>query len=99
MIHSPNFYPLEGVSYSAAILDDTKQVQSTISFCSMVHVPHEFLYLMYKGICLALIWLEKICQKTIVLGNCGLVEVSSILSTHRYKENMEKNGEHKPIVD
>ncbi|EEM68668.1 hypothetical protein bthur0009_53110 [Bacillus thuringiensis serovar andalousiensis BGSC 4AW1] len=46
MIHTPHLYtfPLEGVSQSAATLEDTEPINNDLSFCSMVHIPNGFVY-------------------------------------------------------
>ncbi|MES1054102.1 hypothetical protein FOA24_35630, partial [Bacillus thuringiensis] len=36
--------PMEGMMQSAATIDNSEQVQSSISFCSMLHVPQGFVY-------------------------------------------------------
>ncbi|WP_257155407.1 hypothetical protein [Bacillus cereus] len=40
--HHPDLF--EGAMQSAATIDDPEQVQSSVSFCSMVHVPQGFVY-------------------------------------------------------
>ncbi|OUB04394.1 hypothetical protein BK704_19565 [[Bacillus thuringiensis] serovar konkukian] len=102
MIHAPRSYPLEGLLQSAATIDDTEQIQSHVSFCSMVNVPHGFLYvpngtrkLAYSLSGLSVV--KETCQKTIKVDNCGPVDVTlnllKVVGSIPYLVNAQVQGE------
>ncbi|MGG5736874.1 hypothetical protein [Bacillus cereus group sp. IBL03679] len=102
MIHTPRAYPLEGVLQSAATIDDPEQVQSSVSFCSMVQVPHGFVYvpngtrkLVYNLSGLSIV--KETAQKTITVDNCGPVDVTlnllKVVGSIPYMVNAQVQGE------
>ncbi|OUB45375.1 hypothetical protein BK741_21215 [Bacillus thuringiensis serovar iberica] len=102
MIPTPHSYPLEGVAQSAAAIDDAEQVQSHVSFCSIVPVPHGFLYvpngtrkLAYSLSGLSVV--KETCQKTITVDNCGPVDVTlnllKVVGSIPYLANAQIQGE------
>ncbi|MED1305359.1 hypothetical protein P4U65_33755 [Bacillus pacificus] len=102
MIHTSHSYPLESAIQSAATIDDTEQVQSHISFCSIVQVPHGFLYvpngtrkLAYSLSGLSIV--KETCPKTIKVDNCGPVDVTlnllKVVGSIPYVVNAQVQGE------
>ncbi|WP_369812002.1 hypothetical protein [Bacillus mycoides] len=104
MVQTGNRHPLpfEGVVQSAATIDYTEQVQSSVSFCCMVHVPHGFLYvpngtrkLAYSLSGLSIV--KETCQKTITVDNCGPVDITlnllKVVGSIPYTVNAQVQGE------
>ncbi|OUB46409.1 hypothetical protein BK741_18755 [Bacillus thuringiensis serovar iberica] len=102
MTHTPRSHPLEGVSQSAAAIDDAEQVQSHVSFCSIVPVPQGFLYVpagtrkvAYNLSGLSVV--KETCQKTITVDNCGPVDVAlnllKVVGSIPYLVNAQVQGE------
>ncbi|WP_419761142.1 hypothetical protein [Bacillus mycoides] len=97
--HPPLF---EGAMQSAATIDDPEQVQSSVSFCSMVHVPQGFVYVpkgtrkfaySLSGVSIV----KETCQKTITVDNCGPVDVTlnllKVVGSIPYIVNAQVQGE------
>ncbi|PGM93661.1 hypothetical protein [Bacillus cereus] len=83
MIHTPYSYSpqFEGVSQSAATLEDTEKINKDVSFCCIVHIPDGFVYvpngtlkISYNVSQLSVV--KETCQKTIVVDHCGPVDVT-----------------------
>ncbi|WP_157994957.1 hypothetical protein [Bacillus thuringiensis] len=102
MMHPPQSYPLEGLTQSAAAIDDAEQVQSHVSFCSLVQIPQGFLYvpngtrkLAYSLSGLSVV--KETCLKTITVDNCGPVEVTlnllKVVGSIPYLVNAQVQGE------
>ncbi|WP_033732490.1 hypothetical protein [Bacillus mycoides] len=104
MMQTGNQHPqlFEGVMQSAATIDDPEQVQSSVSFCSMVHVPQGFVYVpigtrkfaySLSGVSIV----KETCQKTITVDNCGPVEVTlnllKVVGSIPYLVNAQVQGE------
>ncbi|MGG5737431.1 hypothetical protein [Bacillus cereus group sp. IBL03679] len=94
--------PLEGMNQSAATIDNTEQVQSSVSFCSIVQVPNGFVYvpngtrkLAYSLSGLATV--KETSQKTITVDNCGPVDVTlnllKVVGSIAYIVNAQVQGE------
>ncbi|OUB10964.1 hypothetical protein BK704_11550, partial [[Bacillus thuringiensis] serovar konkukian] len=94
--------PMEGMMQSAATIEDPAQVQSSVSFCSMVHVPHGFVYvpngtqkLAYSLSGLSIV--KETSQKTIEVDNCGPVDVTlnllKVVGNIPYVINAQVQGE------
>ncbi|MGG1152849.1 hypothetical protein ABE246_31795 [Bacillus wiedmannii] len=92
----------EGAMQSAATIDDPEQVQSSVSFCSMVHVPQGFVYApkgtrkfaySLSGVSIV----KETCQKTITVDNCGPVDVTlnllKVVGSIPYIVNAQVQGE------
>ncbi|WP_234708561.1 hypothetical protein [Bacillus mycoides] len=88
---------------SAATIDDPEQVQSIVSFCSMVHVPKGFVYVpkgtrkfacSLSGVSIV----KETCQKTITVDNCGPVDVTlnllKVVGRIPYMVNAQVQGEY-----
>nr|BAD35165.1 hypothetical protein [Bacillus thuringiensis] len=104
MVQTGNGHPLsfEGMAQSAATIDDPEQVQSSVSFCSMVHVPQGFVYvpngtrkLAYSLSGLSIV--KETSQKTITVDNCGPVDVAlnllKVVGSIPYIINAQVQGE------
>ncbi|MES1050029.1 hypothetical protein FOA24_11505 [Bacillus thuringiensis] len=95
--------PMEGMMQSAATIDNSEQVQSSISFCSMLHVPQGFVYvpngtrkLAYSLSGLSIV--KETSQKTITVNNCGPVDVTlnllKVVGNIPYLVNAQVQGEY-----
>ncbi|WP_254865171.1 hypothetical protein [Bacillus cereus] len=104
MVQTGNRHPLqfEGAMQSAATIDDPEQVQSSVVFCSMVHVPQGFVYVpkgtrkfAYSLSGLSIV--KETCQKTIMVNNCGPVDVTlnllKVVGSIPYLVNAQVQGE------
>ncbi|WP_304521866.1 hypothetical protein [Bacillus toyonensis] len=83
MIHTPRSHPsyLEGVSQSAATLEDTEQINTHVSFCCMVQIPDGFVHVPNKKPRIAysvspLSVIQETCRKNIVVDHCGPVDIT-----------------------
>ncbi|WP_255260321.1 hypothetical protein [Bacillus cereus] len=72
---------LEGMSQHAATIESAESVNTDLSFCCMVNIPHGFVYvpkgakqLAYSVAALSVV--TETCQKTIVVEDCGPVDVT-----------------------
>ncbi|MGF9816380.1 hypothetical protein [Bacillus toyonensis] len=72
---------IEGMAQSAATIEYTESKNTHLSFCGMVHIPHGFTYvpkgtkkLAYSLAGLSVV--QETSQKTIVVENCGPVDVT-----------------------
>ena len=94
--------PLEGMMQSAATIDDPEQVQSSVAFCCIVHVPQGFVYvpngtrkLAYSLSGLSIV--KETAQKTIKVDNCGPVDVTlnllKVVGNIPYVINAQVQGE------
>lgn len=93
---------MEGMMQSAATIDDSEQVQSSVSFCSMLHVPQGFVYVPNgtRKIALRLSSLSIVkdtSQKTITVDNCGPVDITlnllKVVGSIPYVINAQVQGE------
>ncbi|WP_353054809.1 hypothetical protein, partial [Bacillus thuringiensis] len=94
--------PMEGMMQSAATIDNSEQVQSSVSFCTMVHVPQGFVYvpngsrkIAYSLSGLSIV--KETSQKTITVDNCGPVDVTlnllKVVGSIPYTVNAQVQGE------
>ncbi|MGG1149823.1 hypothetical protein [Bacillus wiedmannii] len=104
MVQDGSQHPLlfEGAMQSAATIDDSERVKSSVSFCSMVHVPQGFVYVP-KGIrkfaysLSGVSIVKEASWKTITVDNCGPVDVTlnllKVVGSIPYLVNAQIQGE------
>ncbi|WP_353053839.1 hypothetical protein [Bacillus thuringiensis] len=94
---------LEGMMESAATLDQTDQVQSSVSFCAMIQVPDGFVYVPsgIKQFAYSLSGVSIVTEtspKTIAVENCGPVDVQlhllKVVGSIPYVVNAQVQGEY-----